>query len=242
MLIERDNRVLDLENKFQTEINDKNTKINDLQKEIQCCRSINSDLSSQLKKINHAHDELDAYGRRECLVFSGDKIKVHQPDENIVDIAKNIINNDLKCAIDPLISTAHRMGKPPASGSNLPDKRPIIVKFVKRDDKFLILRKATNKTTRVPGLFVNESLTPLRSKILNVLRQCKKFKNGLVKGTTTINGRVFAVHKASATSPDDAPMMKTEINTKEMLHHFCGNFLKQPLESFLDAESRKFFM
>ena len=241
MLNERDNKVCELEGKLEAEILDKESKINALNDEIQNYKSVNNDLASKLTKMTNAHDDLEAYGRRESLVFSGEKIKVYQPDENCVDIARNIINNELKMTIDPLISTAHRMGRPPAPGSALPDKRSIIVKFIKRDDKFQVLKKATNKSTRVSGLYVNESLTPTRAKILNVLRKCKNMPNSLVKGTSTLNGRVFAVHKASATSPDDAAVMRTEINTKEKLEDFVQNFLKESLESFLDAEGRRIF-
>ena len=133
------------------------------------------------------------------------------------------------------------MGKPPAPDSNSPDKRAIIVKFCRRDDKYLVMKTDTNKSTRIPGLFVNESLTQTRSKIHNVLRQCKKMKNGLVTGTFTLNGRVFALHKPSAGAADDAPSLKTEINTKEKLKDFCRNFVNQELELFLDNEGRKIF-
>ena len=239
MLNERDNKVCELADRLEEEIVDKESKINALNTEIQNFKSVNTDLASQLKKMTNAHDELEAYGRLDSLVFSGDKIKVYQPDEDCVSIAKNMINSELKLAMDPIISSAHRMGRPPAPESTEPDKRSIIVKFVKRDDKFKVLKKATNKSTRVNGLYVNESLTPTRAKILYVLRQCKKNRNSPLKGTSTLNGRVFAVHKASATSSDDDPMLRTEINTKEKLQDFVQNFLKESLESFLDSEGRR---
>ena len=241
MLNERDNELSEMINKLETERAENFQKLNSLQEELETYKTENVNLSSQLTKMNNAHDDLEAYGRRESLVFSGDKIKVYRPDENCVTIAQHMIKSELKIPIDPLISTAHRMGRPPASGSNRPDKRPIIVKFVKRDDKFQILKAARNKSTRVPGLYVNESLTPTRAKILQVLRKCKSISNGLVKGTTTNNGKVIAIHKSSATAPDGEAVMRTEINTRELLSDFCNNFLKKPLESFLDAEGRKIF-
>ena len=66
-------------------------------------------------------------------------------------------------------------------------------------------------------------------------------KNGLVTGTFTLNGRVFALHKAAAGAADDAPSLKTEINTEEILEDFCRNFIKVKLDSFLDSEGRKIF-
>ena len=132
------------------------------------------------------------------------------------------------------------MGKPPAPTSTSPDKRSIIVKFCRRDDKFAIMRKARDKSTRVQGLFVNESLTPTRSKILYVLRKAKSASDGLITGTSTMNGRVFVHHKPAANAPDTSRSLKTEINTKEKLMDFCANFVKDPLESFLDAQTRSF--
>ena len=241
MFNDRDAKVTELVEKLEAEKLDKETKIAALNSELQIQLTANKNLSSQLTKMTDAHDNLEAYGRRESLVFSGDKIKPFEPNEDCVSIAKNMIQSMLKMPIDPLISTAHRMGKPPAPNSNLPDKRSIIVKFIKRDDKFQILKTARNNSTRVPGLFVNESLTPTRAKIFNVLRKCKNIGNGLVKGTSTMNGKIFVIHKPSPNAPDDADSLRTEINTKDKLANFCENFLKRPLETFLDAEGRRMF-
>ena len=82
------------------------------------------------------------------------------------------------------------------------------------------MKTATNKPTRIPGLYANESLTPTRAKIHNILRQCKKMSNGLVTGTFTLNGRVFVLHKPSPTAPENAQSIKSEINSKEKLAEF----------------------
>ena len=81
----------------------------------------------------------------------------------------------------------------------------------------------------------------MRSKIYYVLRQCKKMKNGLVKGLTTHNGKIFVFTKPSPNAPDNAPSLKQEINTEAKLAEFCDNFIKKPLEMFLDSEGRKIF-
>ena len=133
------------------------------------------------------------------------------------------------------------MGKPPAPDSNAPDKRSIIVKFIRRDDKFLVIKTARDIKTRVPGLFVNESLTPIRAKIFKVLRQCKKMNGSPITGTSTHNGRVFVHHKPSLNAPEGSRSLKTELNTKSMLAEFCTNFLKKSLDKVLDDEGRKIF-
>ena len=137
------------------------------------------------------------------------------------------------------ISTAHRIGKPPAPDSAAADKRALIVKFCRRDDKFLVHRVAKEK--KIKGLSVNESLTPIRSKIYNVLRACKRMNNKLVTGTYTHNGRVFAFTKHAPNAPDEAPGARVEINTREELEQFCTNFIKKPLETFLFKDGQKIF-
>ena len=238
---DKDNKVNDLENKLEQEKLDKETKISGMETELDHFKKVNKDLESQICKMKDTHDELEAYGRRESLIFSGEKIKPYETDEDCVLIAKNIIKNDLKIQMDPLISTAHRMGRPPAPDSSAADKRPIIVKFCRRDDKFLVMKTASNKTTRVSGLFCNESLTRTRSKILYALRKAKKMKESPITGTSTLNGRVFVHHKASTTAPAGGQIQKTEINTMDRLTDFCSNFIKKPLETFLDTQERSIF-
>ena len=75
MLNERDNKVSELEDKLDAEILDKESKINALNTEIENYKSVNTDLASKLTKMVNAHDELEAYGRLDSLVFSGEKLK-----------------------------------------------------------------------------------------------------------------------------------------------------------------------
>ena len=242
----RDTKVAELEQRVEldkakadAQIETLNGKITDLTVELDTAKTSNIELRNQLSKAVNRHDELEAYGRRESLIFSGDKLPAVQPDENCVRIARDMIRSTLDLSIDPDISTAHRIGKPPAPSSTATDRRGIIVKFCKRDDKFLVQNAAKEK--KIKGLSVNESLTPTRTKILHVLRACKKMKNKLVTGTYTHNGRVFAFVKHSQGSSDEAPKTRIEINTREALEDFCSNFIKEGLETFLYQDGQKIF-
>ena len=242
----RDSKVAELEQRVELDkaksdakIDSLNGKISDLTGELESAKSSNIELRKQLSKADDRHDELEAYGRRESLIFSGEKVPHVQTNEDCSRIARDLIKNNLEISDDPPISTAHRIGKPPAPDSNAPDRRSIIVKFCKRNDKFLVQR--TVKEKKIKGLFVNESLTATRSKILNVLRACKKMKNKLVTGTYTHNGRVFAFVKQSKTSPDDAPKTRVEINTREALEEFCSKYIQKDLESFVYESGQKMF-
>ena len=245
---ERDSKIYEIQQKLDENISQNNSclaakdeEISRLSLELQTATLSNKSLTAQLNKMKNVHDDLEAYGRRESLIFSGDKVKPFTADENCCNIARDIIRDTLKLQIDPLISTAHRIGKPSARDSSAADKRGIIVKFVRRDDKFMILKKARDKHSRVKGLDVNESLTPTRAKIKNVLLQCKKMRSSPVTGVFTHNCKVFVYTKSATNAPDNAQSIKQEINTEEKLAEFCLNFIKKPLETFLDLRGNKIF-
>ena len=242
----RDSKVAELEQRVEldkaksdAQIESLNGKISDLNDELAISKHKNIELGKQLMKAENRHDELEAYGRRESLIFSGDKVPPVQPNENCVRIARDMIRGTLELSEDPPISTAHRVGKPPAPDSTATDRRAIIVKFCKRDDKFLVQKTAKEK--KIKGMYVNESLTTARNKIMNVLRACKNMNNKLVSGTYTHNGRVFAFVKQSQEAPDDSPCTRVEINTREALEEFCDKYIKQSLDKFLYKNGKKIF-
>ena len=155
--VERDSKITQLEHKLEENHNMMECRVSTLEenleqfkKDLAAEKSTNNKLRAQLTDSKNAHDELEAYGRRESLVFSGDAVKPSQPNEDCCIIARDLIKNVLKIQKDPLMSTAHRIGKPPASDSSAPDKRGIIVKFVQRDDKFLIMKAAKDKKSFWP--------------------------------------------------------------------------------------------
>ena len=176
-------------------------------------------------------DEQDAYIRRESLLFSGDALPEYKDNENCSQIVREIIRNKLGLAIDPLISTAHRMGPPPPHGSGKADKRDIVARFCERHVKYQVYTAARKK--KVVGLYVNEHLTKTRKSVHYALRKISKSHKKLVTGTTTHNGRIFVYTKPSPNAPENSLSIKTEINTIEKLEDFCLNFLKEPLCTFL---------
>ena len=90
---DKENIVQNLESKLEQERQEYKSKLNAMETELQQVKSQKNDLSSQITKLTNAHDDLEAYGRRESLIFSGDKIKPHVPDENCVDLAKDLIKS-----------------------------------------------------------------------------------------------------------------------------------------------------
>ena len=66
-------------------------------------------------------DEQDAYIRRETLIFSGDKIPEATANEDCIAHVRRLVRENLNLDMDPLISTAHRLGT--HSGEILPARR-----------------------------------------------------------------------------------------------------------------------
>lgn len=234
----RDKKVAEVEQKMvlyksesDQKINDMQVQINELRVDLLAAKTEIKELRTNARNLRDSQDEHDTYVRRESLIFSGNKVKSAKSDENCAEIARKLIRTELNLPLDPLISTAHRLGKPPSPNSSAPDKRDIVVRFCRRDEKFMILKAARAK--KVEGLYVNESLTATRRKILYALRQMRKINRGPVTGTSTHNGRVFVFTKPAPNAPDGSRSIRTEINTWEKLEDFSTNFVKKPLGSFL---------
>ena len=92
---ERDIKAAELVNKLEAEREDNLAKLTAMESELQQYKMSNNELSVKLSNMADAHDELEAYGRRESLVFSGDKIKPYQANKSCVDIARNLIKDVL---------------------------------------------------------------------------------------------------------------------------------------------------
>ena len=217
---------------FTAALSSKNEETESFKQELLAAKGEINTLTNNVLKMKASIDEADAYQRRETVILSGTELPAAQPNENCANIVRTIIRDKLRLSIDPAISTAHRLGKPPNT-TNTPDKRNIIVKFCQRDVKHTVYSAARQMKLR--GLYVNESLTPTRSTILYALRQIKRAHPQLVTGCSTYDGKVFAYTKPSPNAPPEARNIRIEINTNERLAAFCTDFIRQPLETFLNA-------
>ena len=229
-----DSELVKMREEFAVMIGGKNEEIETLAKDLVAARESIANLGAKLSSLSANMDEGDAYQRRDTLIFSGSDIPSSESNENCSQIIKNIVKDKLHLQLDPTVSTAHRLGKPPINVStDSPDKRPIIVKLCQRDSKNQIYSAA--RTMKLRGLFVNESLTPTRRSILYALRQIKRSHPDLVNGCSSYDGKVFACTKPSRNAPLQARNVRHEINTQERLKTFCVDFIQQPLENFLNS-------
>ena len=163
-------------------------------------------------------------------MLSGASVPVAVQGENCKTIIRNLFREHLQLNLNETdVSTAHRIGrKQPGSV----DKRNIIMKLCRRDLVRDIYAACKNMK---PPFFINDSLTPLRSKISFVLRQLKKKFPAKVKGCRSYDGkpRVFIAAEGPQTrsrnSTEASPQQSFFITTKLELETFIHDHLKTTL-------------
>ena len=182
----------------------------------------NKELKDCITRLEEKLDDSDAYERRDCVVLSGDSIPAANIGENCKEVAVQLIKEKLRINLQSSdISTAHRLGR--KSITQGPDRRKVILKLCRRDLKRDII--AACKELK-PGFFVNESLTPTRNSILFALRRMRRIgPDSPVKGTATIDGKVFVWIRPEGSTRDQ----RLQINTVSKLREFSVDVMKKPL-------------
>ena len=141
-------------------------------------------LEQKVKTLESHIDELEQYGRRKCLIFSGHTvIPAETTGENTTDIICNVVKEHLKIIIKTSdISVSHRLGRV-IEGKH----RPIIVKLVNRSLKYDLISACA---ARRPQLYINESLTPRRRRLLNQVLMVRRDHKNAFKSCYTSEGRI----------------------------------------------------
>lgn len=157
---------------------DKWGKIEYLLEKLENLEKENHLLKNKIKDLEARIEDEEQYSRVNCIEIHGIP---HQPNENVLQIVKDVgVAIDFKVS-DEAIDNCHRLGRSVA-GKPVPG---IIVKFTRRLDKEEFLRKKRirhNLSTRHMGLttdlpvFVNESLCSARRRVYALARQAKKTK------------------------------------------------------------------
>lgn len=174
--------------------------------ELDKCINVINDLLSENKmlkgKINDLENRLEEqeqYSRRNTIEVYGIP---HEKNEDIVQVVKEV-GKALDFEITTsMIDACHRMGGRPGPSNTTAG---IIVKFVSRLDKEELLRRRRvkrNLSTRHMNLrvdqpvYINESLTPARRKLMAEARQVKREKN--IRFLWVRNGKLFMRKEESA--------------------------------------------
>ena len=118
-----------------------------------------------MSKVDERLDEMEQYSRRDNVIVRGLKEDGSEnTTEKVCELAKEI-----GVKIEPKdVSTSHRVGM------KKEDKpRPIVVKFVRRDTKtqMLIKKRALKSKEHRKDVYIDEHLSPLRSKMIKAMRK-----------------------------------------------------------------------
>ena len=80
----------------------------------------------------------------------------------------------------------------------------------------------------------NNSLTPLRSRIFLILQKMKKNNLNIIKGCTTMDGKVYVFMKPVRHGEKDQRHWIVNMDT---LRTFCRDYLEKSLDTFLDESN-----
>ena len=199
-------------------------------------------LQARCQELEEKLDASEAYSRKDSIIISGDLPAVSS-QENLKELSVELLNRKLpECKVEAQdISICHRLQTKKPKPGQVAKPPNIYIKLVRRDVKQALVlsskkqpRQGTNK------IFVNESLTPTRSKVLHTLVDLKK-KHGSIKGVTSMDGHVYAYTAAppgAASSQTGRPQdVRHRINTDRELQKFCDQHLQKPLERLLESSS-----
>ena len=133
-------------------------------------KNLEIDLLKQKEQSSEkAHEaslnDLEQYGRRNSVRITGLLNDTENQTSNAVaEQSANLINQKLGIRIEYRdIDVAHRLGKYIHNKN-----RPVIVKFVRRQTKIDIMKRA--KLLKGTGIFINEDLTKKNAEVLASLR------------------------------------------------------------------------
>ncbi len=122
-------------------------------------------------------EKMERYSRRENIIIYGITEREHEKNSEIKTTVKNILNENSaeKAWVESDFVRAHRLGAKSPSSSR---PRPIIVRLVNHDDKFIIL--AARDRLKNKGLGVSNDLTQGQRDELQKLKE--EGKRGFYKG------------------------------------------------------------
>ena len=153
---------------FQTKFDEfRNELLSEIKKKDDKIEMLEQRVSSLDREVNSLKNQLDIsenYNRQDEFVVSGDVVQAAAThSDNPKDVLCHILKSNLKyeLPIDKLLSVRY-IGT--GSGAQISTKKKMFVKVTNSSLKQDIIRSC--KLTRPANLFINDNLTPSRSKIL----------------------------------------------------------------------------
>lgn len=146
----------------------------------------NTALKKRVSALEAAMDGSEQYSRRNSLRISGIPETVNEDtDKAVLHVAET-----MGVSVSPSeIDRSHRLGKPSDRQT-----RDVLVKFTSYRARERLMKNRRNlKTSELRGVYVNEDLTKVRSKLLYEARKCVKANKLL--GAWSSDGRILVKNK-----------------------------------------------
>ena len=223
--------VMILEQKMEKMVSSLTDEIRKRDEKIEMLEQEVVNLKHGMIKLDEKLNDAEAYERRDVLVVSGSAVPVVTQGENVFNVVSNMLRDKLRINVKSSdVSTAHRMGLQPKSQAE--DRRRIVIKFCRREIKQEII--SVCKRTKPEGLFINEDLTPTRSRILYALRKAKRRFQNIIASCGSHDGKVHVYIKPPNPSAGIARNTKVTINSQEQLQKFCERTLEIEAKELID--------
>ena len=187
-------------------------------------------LEDKVEKLEDALDAAAASERRDNLIVSGN-VPPHSVGENTKQVLISLLQNKLNLNVDSSdISIVHRVGV--KSKTQGPDKRNILIKLCRHDLKGDILSACKQMK---PDIYINESLTPIRSNIIYILRKAKRRYPKKIAFCRSFDGNVVVfLPNNQKNSPDK--FRRVVVNSKNALQIFLQSELSTSISELESDE------
>ena len=171
-----------------------NAKYDDLVKEQKALKLALHTIEAKFYSLAKAHDDLEQYGRRECVEIRGIPVPSDPKSEDTNAVVKSVGDLMGISVTDNDISVSHRMPQSKRYKGKQRGPPAIIAKFTRRvtKDKFYGARSNLHGFTVRNSIYISESLTDINRELLN---DCLKAKKDLkFNFVWTRNGKIFMRH------------------------------------------------
>ena len=174
-------KVMQLLGQVRQELAECKTELAECKTELADCKDDTVVIKKQLLEARFNYDRLEQHGRKGSVRISG----LTDPHTNDEDTDQLVIKLAEDCGLNLKkedISVSHRLGSKEATCD-----RSVIVKFVSRNNKRLLMmkKKALKEKAGYGDVYINEDITTNRYKLMKYLRDKEK------KVTWSRDGKMF---------------------------------------------------
>lgn len=197
---------------LHSRLEEKDAKISKLEREVSLLHEDLTDLKEKL-------DEVEANDRRNTIILSGEQLPPVTTGENVTQVAMETVKEKINYVIPATdVYAAFRLGK--KKSTQAVDNRPIMIKLIRPGLSNDVLHAC--RTVKPLNFYVNENLTPARSRILFALRHAKRRFPDKIASCGSREGRIYVWMKSQ--SPNGSNTRVFIDGNRRLEELFSGSF------------------